>query len=74
MQYQQKLDDIERRFEELTEQMADPAVISDSAQYRKVSKAHNDLSEIVTKYREWKTANRNLQDARAMLKIGRAHV
>ena len=67
MQYQQKLDDIERRFEELNGQMADPAVIGDSTQYRKVSKAHNDLSEIVTKYREWKTASRNLTDARTML-------
>ena len=67
MQYQQKLDDIERRFDELNSQMADPEVISDSAQYRKVSKAHNDLSEIVAKYRDWKTANRNLQEARPML-------
>lgn len=67
MQYQQKLDDIERRFDELNAQMADPAVIGDSAQYRKVSKAHNDLSEIVAKYRDWKTANRNLREARPML-------
>ena len=48
MQYQQKLDDIERKFEDLNGQMADPAVISDSAQYRKVSKAHNELAEIVS--------------------------
>ena len=49
MQYQQKLDDIERKFDDLNRQMADPAVISDSAQYRKVSKAHNELAEIVAK-------------------------
>ncbi len=30
MQYAQKLDDIERKFEELTAQMADPAVINDA--------------------------------------------
>ena len=30
MQYRQKLDDLERRFEELTQQMADPAVIADA--------------------------------------------
>ena len=65
MQYQQKLDDIERKFEDLNRQMADPAVISDSAQYRKVSKAQSELSEIVSKYREWKTASRNLEEARA---------
>src|SRR5579872_73845 len=67
MQYQQKLDDIERKFEDLNAQMADPAVISDSAQYRKVSKAHNELAEIVSKYRAWKTATRNLAEARPML-------
>ena len=67
MQYQQKLDDIERHFEDLTGQMADPAVIADSAQYRKVSKSQSDLSEIVAKYREWKVASRNLRESRVML-------
>ena len=67
MQYKQKLDDIERMFDDLNGQMADPAVISDSAQYRKVSKAHNELAEIVSKYRAWKTATRNLAEARPML-------
>jgi peptide chain release factor 1 len=66
MQYQQRLDEAERRFEELTVQMADPEVINDPAQYRKVTKAHSELTEIVTKYQEWKTARRNLDDARAM--------
>ena len=67
MQYGQKLDDLERRFEELTAQMADPAIIADAAQYRKVSKAHSELTEMVAKYRDWKTAHRNLVDARAMV-------
>jgi peptide chain release factor 1 len=67
MQYQQKLDDIERRYEDLTSQMADPTVINDAAQYRKVSKAHSDLTELVGKYREWKEANKNLAEARPML-------
>jgi peptide chain release factor 1 len=67
MQYQQRLDDIERRFDELNAQMADPAVISDAAQYRKVTKAHSELADIVSKYREWKAASGNLQQARAML-------
>ncbi len=66
MQFQHRLDEMERRFEELTAQMADPGVINDSAQYRKVTKEHSDLSEIVGKYREWKTAKRHLEEARAM--------
>jgi peptide chain release factor 1 len=67
MEYQKKLDDIERRFDELTAQMADNAVISDSALYRKVSKQQSDMSDMVSKYREWKSANKNLQEARQML-------
>jgi peptide chain release factor 1 len=67
MEYQKKLDDIERRFEELTAQMADNAVISDSGLYRKISKQQSDMSDMVGKYREWKAANKNLQEARQML-------
>jgi peptide chain release factor 1 len=67
MEYQKKLDDIERRFEELTAQMADNAVISDSALYRKVSTQQSGMAEMVGKYREWKAANKNLQEARQML-------
>jgi peptide chain release factor 1 len=66
MQYKQRLDEAERRFEDLTSQMADPALINDPAQYRKVTKAHSELTGIVSKYREWKTIHRNLEEARAM--------
>ena len=67
MQYQQKLADIEARFEELTRQMADPAVINDSEQYRKTAKAQSDLTEVVGKFRDWKRLSQNLADARPML-------
>jgi peptide chain release factor 1 len=67
MQYARKLDQIEKHFEELTAQMADPAVIADGDTYRKVSKAHSDLSEIVGKYREYKQNADQLEQARAML-------
>jgi peptide chain release factor 1 len=67
MQYTQKLDELEKHFEELTAQMADPAVISDGDQYRKVTKAHSDLSEVVAKYREYRNAASQLDQARAMM-------
>ena len=67
MQFAQKLADIEARYEDLTRQMADPAVINDPDVYRKTAKAQSDLSEIVAKYREWKDVRRNLDDAREML-------
>ena len=67
MQFAGKLDQIEVRFEELTRQLADPAVIGDSEQYRKAAKAHSELSDVVTKYREWKRVSSQLEQGRAML-------
>jgi peptide chain release factor 1 len=67
MQFAQKLDQLEKRFEALTAQMADPAVIGDPEQYRKVTKAQSELSDVVSKYREWKRAADSLSQARGML-------
>jgi peptide chain release factor 1 len=67
MQYAKKLDQIEKHFEELTAQMADASVIGDGDQYRKVSKAHSDLSDIVAKYRQYKQDAGQLDQAKAMM-------
>ncbi|MBS1858433.1 MAG: peptide chain release factor 1 [Acidobacteria bacterium] len=67
MQFASKLEQLEKRYEELTQQMADPAVIGDSDQYRKVTKSQSELSEIVAKYREWKKVEDSLSQARGML-------
>lgn len=67
MQYREKLEQLEKRFHELSAQMADPDVISDPDTYRKTAKAHRDLEEVVTKFREWKAVDANVAQARAML-------
>jgi peptide chain release factor 1 len=67
MQFAAKLDQLEERFEEITRQLADPAVIHDGDQYRKAAKAHSELDEVVAKYREWKKSADALSQARAML-------
>jgi len=67
MEFSQKLDQLEKRFDELNRQMADPAVISDAAEYRKVTKAQSEISEVVAKYREWKKAADSVAQARPML-------
>src|ERR1035441_393063 len=67
MQFAQKLAQLEKRFDELTQFMADPAVISDADQYRKITKEQAELSEIVGKYRDWKDVEDSLSQARAML-------
>jgi peptide chain release factor 1 len=67
MDFARKLDQIEVRFDELARQLGDPAVISDGDQYRKAARAHSELSEVVAKYREWKDASGQLEQARAMI-------
>src|SRR5436309_8734845 len=67
MQFAKQLDQIELRFEELSQQLADPAITSDGDRYRKAAKQHSDLSEIVARYREWKRAESDIQQARSML-------
>lgn len=70
MQYADKLAELESRYDELTTQMSDPALISDQAEYAKVAKKQRDLEEVVAKYREWKQCSENLQQARLMLAEG----
>jgi peptide chain release factor 1 len=67
MQYQARLDEAESRYNQLTAQMADPAVINDAENYRKTAKAQSELEELIAKYREWKKASQELNEARAML-------
>jgi len=67
LKYAEKLDQIEQHFQDLTDQMADAAIISDPGQYRKISRAHKDLAEIVGKYREYKVAAEQLEQAQSML-------
>ena len=61
MQFAKQLDQIELRFEELSQQLADPEIMSDGDRYRKIAKSHSDLSEIVSKYREWQRVNGDLE-------------
>ena len=66
MEFVDKLQQIEQRFEDLTAQMADPDVISDGDGYRKIAKVQSDLSEVVAAYREWKRVQDELEQARGM--------
>jgi peptide chain release factor 1 len=67
MQFLDRLEETEARFEDLTRQMADPEVIGNPDAYRRTAKTRNDLSELVEKYREWKKVHGDLEGARAML-------
>ena len=63
----ERLEQIEARYEGLGRQLADPAVLSDHAQYQKLAKQHRDLEPVVEKFREYRTVKTGIADARAML-------
>src|SRR5277367_4353403 len=67
MQFSQRLNDIETRFDAVTRQMADPAVIADGEAYRKIAKTRSELEEVVAKYQDYKLAKRNYDEARSMV-------
>ena len=63
----EKLRNVEARYEELNQQLALPEIVSDSKRYQKTAKAHSDLGEIVSKFREYKDLERGIDETRSML-------
>jgi peptide chain release factor 1 len=63
----ERLDQIEVRYEELTQALLSPEITNDSAKYQKTAKAHSELSQIVEKYREYKDLKRGIAESKAML-------
>jgi peptide chain release factor 1 len=64
----EKLQTVEARYEELNRLLADPEVVGDSKRYQKTAKAHSELSELVTRYREYKDIERGIRETQAMLR------
>ncbi len=63
----ERLDQIEARYEELEKSLASPEVISDSGRYQKAAKAHSELANVVSKYREYKDLKRGIAESKAVL-------
>ncbi len=63
----EKLDQIESRYAELTDQLSSAEVLADSARFQKLARTHAELSEVVAKYREWKHIEKGLRDTQQML-------
>jgi len=69
-----KLNTVESRYTELTTLLADPAVQSDASKYREHAKALAELEPLVEKYREFRTVDSQLTDARELVKGGDAEM
>src|SRR5256886_6267432 len=63
----ERLDQIEARYEELTQALASPEIISDSSKYQKAAKAHSEIAPVVEKYREYKDLKKGIAESKAVL-------
>lgn len=65
----EKLAQIEKNYEEITEQISSPEIMSDMKNYAKVMKQHRTLGEIVEKYREVKKMQEELQGVKELAEM-----
>jgi peptide chain release factor 1 len=63
----ERLDQIEIRYEELTQALLSPDITNDSAKYQKTARAYSEVAGIVEKYREYKDLKRGIAESRAVL-------
>ena len=62
-----KLDAVEKRYEELTKMISDPEIISNQAEWQKLMKEHASIEDVVLKYREYKKTKQNMEEAQEMM-------
>ena len=64
----QKLEAVEKKYEELTKKIADPEIISRTSEWTTYMKEHAEIEEVVLKYKEYKKTQEDLKEAEEMLR------
>ena len=59
-----KLETVEKRYEELTQKISDPEIISRNSEWREYMKEHAELEPIVEKFREYKKTKQEYEEAK----------
>lgn len=67
MQAYAKLEELSKRYEELSNELAKPEVISDPLQLRKFSKEQSDLSEIISVYKSFTSTLKQVKELEEMI-------
>ena len=62
-----KLELVEKRYDELTQMISDPEVIANQAEWQKLMKEHASIEEVVQKYREYKKVKQDMEEAKEMM-------
>ncbi|MDH7481428.1 MAG: peptide chain release factor 1 [Armatimonadota bacterium] len=64
----ERLQEVEQRYDELTDKLSDPQLLADPKEYQRIAKMHADLTDIVTKYREYKRTHQEKLDTEELLR------
>ena len=62
-----KLELVEKRYDELTKLISDPEVIANQSEWQKLMKEHASIEEVVLKYREYKKVQKDMEEAKEMM-------
>ena len=62
-----RLESIVRRFEEVTEEMNNPDVVSNAERYRALSREYTELKALTDVYKEYREHKKTIEDATSML-------
>lgn len=63
----EKLEAVEKRYEELTKMISDPEVISNQAEWQKLMKEHASIEDVVLKFKEYKKVKEAMEEAKEMM-------
>ena len=63
----QKLEAVESRYEDLTKKISDPEIINRQSEWREYMKEHAEIEPVVQKYREYKKAIQEMEEAKEMM-------
>ena len=65
----QRLEDVEKRYDELTIKISDPNEIANTSNWQKLMKEHAEITPIVEKYREYKKYKNTIEENQELLKL-----
>lgn len=63
----EKLQAVEKRYEELTKLIADSEIIANQAEWQKLVKEHASIEDVVLKFREYKKVKQSMEEAQELL-------
>lgn len=64
----EKLYEIERKYDELTELLSDPEIIANQSEWQKYAKAQAGMTNLVTTFRDYKEVRHEIEETEALLK------